>query len=358
MFIRRIAAAAAMLLILGATACSSLITAYLINELLNDKAPRRSWTGTVTDQGDHPVEGVNVTILAEVSGDDNILKFEDTTDDLGKFDIKYRWSKEVSYTLKVTDQSDRVIFQQNYGTVELDDRNTDITITGSFGVQLSGVVRDSAGDPLGGVALIGATASSLTETPSVLLDADDNPLYVVTNEAGVFTLTGTIGRYGIVCAYHPDHGFAYGYGEDLDNNNEVAINIDMGNAGRYNVDAQVIDALGTPLANRVLEPDQQFRIVCSQPFNLSETMDTVVQEEALFPSLVTKPSVQHPVEFSFVVAATGVNGVCSGLQNVLGGNYSIRLLKVGSDNPATALVISDNPLILGQNQQIVVRVND
>jgi hypothetical protein len=357
MFIRKAAAAAAVLAILVIDGCSSLITAYLINELLNDKAPRRSWTGVVEDQSGTPVENVKVEILAEVAGDDNILKFDDTTDDLGAFDIKYRWSKEVSYTLKITDQSDRVIHEQNFGKVELADRKTDITITGSFGVQLSGVVRDANGDPVGGVAIVGATASSLTEVPTVLVDAESQPSYVVTNEAGVFTLVGTIGRYGIICAFHPDHGFAYGYGEDLDNNGEVAINIDMGGSGRYNVDAQVIDGVGTPIASRVLEPDQQFRIVCSQPFNLSTTMDTVVEDNALFPALATKPSVQQPTEFSFAVAATGPNGVCSGLQNVLGGNYSIKLLRIGNDNAATALVISDNPLILAQNEQIVVRVN-
>lgn len=338
--------------------CSSLLTAYLVNELLNDKAPRRKWTGVVTDQTNTPLANLKVQIAAEVAGDDNILRFDDTTDDLGKFDISYRWSKEVSYTLRVIDQSDRILHQQVYGKVELADRNTDIKISGAFGVQLSGVVRDYNGDPISGALIIAATASSLGETPTILNGLDNAPAYVVSTQAGVYTISGTIGRYGIVCAYHPDHGFAYGYGEDLDNDLQVPVNLDLGGPGRYNINAQVIDGLGSPLANRVLEPDQQFRIRGSQPFNLSATMDEVEEDNpTIFPSLVTKPSVQHPTQFEFLVAATGANGVASGLQSVLGGNYRIELLRVSNDNPATALVISNNPLVLARDEQVVVRVN-
>jgi hypothetical protein len=87
-------------------------------------------------------------------------------------------------------------------------------------------------------------------------------------------------------------------------------------------------------------------------------VDAVVQDNPqLFQGLSTKPSVQHPQEFVFLVAATGNNGTASGLQNVLGGNYRIELLRADNDNPATALVISSNPLVLSRDEQIVVRVN-
>lgn len=358
MFKLRLLAGCALAILLAANSCSTLLTAYLVNELLNDKAPRRSWTGIVTDQAGTPLPNLTVQVLAEVAGDDNILRFDDTTDDLGKFDVKYRWSKEVNYTLRVRDQSERVVFEQAFGKLELADRNTDITITGSFGVQLSGVIRDFRGDPVAGALIIAASASGLTDTPTVLLGFDSKPSHSVTTQAGVYTLTGTIGRYGIICVYHPQHGFAYGYGEDLDNDRQVAINIDLGGPGRYNVSAQVIDGFGNPLGNRVLDPNQQFRVRCRQPFNLSEAVDAVVADNPqLFQGLSTNPSVQHPQEFMFLVAATGDNGVASGLQNVLGGNYQIELLRANNDNPATALVISSNPLILARDEQIVVRVN-
>jgi protocatechuate 3,4-dioxygenase beta subunit len=255
MFKLRLLAPLLTAVLLSISSCSTLLTAYLVNELLNDKAPRRSWTGVITDQAGTPLPNLKVILLAEVAGDSNILRFDDTTDDLGKFDIKYRWSKEVSYTLRVQEATDRVVFEQSYGKVELADRNTNITITGSFGVQLSGVVRDFRGDPIAGALVIAATASGLTDTPTILLGADNKPAYTVTTQAGVYTLTGTIGRYGIICVYHPSHGFAYGYGEDLDNDRQVAINTDLGGSGRYTVSAQVIDGFGSPLSNRVLEPD-------------------------------------------------------------------------------------------------------
>ena len=51
-----IAALAALLW--GLSGCSTVITALLINELLNDEAPKRNWSGVVRDTTGEPVGGM------------------------------------------------------------------------------------------------------------------------------------------------------------------------------------------------------------------------------------------------------------------------------------------------------------
>jgi hypothetical protein len=75
--------------------CSTIVAALLINELLNDEAPKRKWTGTVTDTTGEPVGGLLVQVRAEVEGDDDTLSFSDTTGLDGKYEIGYRWHEDV-----------------------------------------------------------------------------------------------------------------------------------------------------------------------------------------------------------------------------------------------------------------------
>ena len=57
-------AAAAML----AASCTAALAGLLIYQLLDDEAPTRTWTGTVSDMAAEPVGGVLVQVRAEVAG--------------------------------------------------------------------------------------------------------------------------------------------------------------------------------------------------------------------------------------------------------------------------------------------------
>jgi len=222
---------------------------------------------------------------------------------------------------------------------------------------LSGVVRDHLGDPIKGALVVGASAASLDDTPVAILDKDGNPAFVVTNDSGVFDIQGAVGKYGIACAFHPDHGFSYAYAEDADANGSIPLNIDMGAPGTYNVKVKVVDGTLTPLANQVLSADRRFRLRLYQPFNLGSIVDQVVADESLFPGLVGDPSELHQSNVTINVLSTGDDGIAQLNEDAVGGNYSIELLKVESDDPATALVVSETPLVLYKDTTVVVRVN-
>lgn len=336
--------------------CSTLITAYLINELLNDKAPKRTWSGTVRDTTGQPVGGIDVEVIGEIEGDTNLAKFKDTTDVDGSYSIGFRWNDNVMYTVQVIHEG--VIFaSEEYGTVELSDRVTDFTIQGAVNIELSGVVRGPDGQPIDGVLVVGASASALDATPVTLLDTGNKTQYDITSDSGVYQLTGSISRYGVVCAYHPDHGFAYAYGEDDDNNGSIALQVNMGDNEDHTVSVQVVDGVGTPISNQVLPAARQFRLRMGTPFNLSAPVDVAVAENGLFPGLVGEPSDTHPSSVTLTIQATGANGIAQDPQEMPGGNYSLWLLNVYDDELATALVQSDNPLVLFEDSTVIVRVN-
>jgi len=343
-------------ILLWASGCSTIVTALLIKELLDEKAPRRTWSGTVRDSAGLPVGGVLVQLRAEVEGDNDIVTFSDTTDLDGEYAIKFRWNKEVDYVIRVVHEG--VVFaEENYGAIELSDQTTDFIIQGAVTTSLAGMVRGHDGSPLEGVLLVAATASGLGATPIVLLDDEAQPRYYITNDSGVFDIEGAVSRYGVICAYHPTYGFAYAYAEDDDKDGSIPLNIDMGLAGTYEVHVQVVDGLGTPVANTILAPSRQFRLRFSQPWNLGTVVDQVVSEQALFQGLVGNPSDNHPSTETIIVQATGANGIAENSEQISGGNYALSLLNINDDEPATALVTSENPLILHENTTVTVRVN-
>jgi hypothetical protein len=349
-----IAAVVAMLWLL--TGCSTVLTALLVNELLNDEAPKRTWSGTVRDTTGEPVGGMLVEVRAELQGDDDLLHFSDTTDMDGEYRVGYRWHKDVNYGIRVVHEG--VVFaEEQFGNIELKDMETVFIIQGAVSIELAGVVTDWDNNPLEGVLVIGASASSLTGSPSVMLDGDGETRHYITAESGIYTIEGSVARYGIVCAYHPNHGFAYAYGEDDDSDGSIALNIKMGEAGIHDVDVQVVDGLGTPIALQVLPADRQFRLRMSQPWNLGIVVDDVVEQNELFQGLVGDPSDGHPETVTITVQAAGLNGIAENSEQVPGGLYELSLLNVQNDTPATALVNSDNPLALHEDAIVVVRVN-
>jgi hypothetical protein len=356
MLFRRLLAPAIVLTIILTTGCSQLITAYLVSQLLDDSAPKRTWSGVVRDTSNKPVEGVEVQVRGEVEGDTNIMKFTDTTDAEGKYQIKFRWNKQVQYTVQIVHEG-VVMANEEFGTIQLGDRSNDFVIQGAVKVQLSGVVRGPNGQPLNGVLLIGASATALNATPVVLLNTTGKTQYQVTSDSGVYTLEGTIGRYGIVCAYHPDYGFAYVYGEDTDHNGSIALNLDMGASGNFNVKIQVVDGTLQPIASQILPAARQFRCRLGVPFNLGSAVDAAVSENSLFQGLVGKPSDKHPNAVTFTVQATGANGIAEDQRVVAGGSYQLTLLNVLNDEQATALVRSENPLVLHEDSTVAVQVN-
>ncbi|MCC7479770.1 carboxypeptidase regulatory-like domain-containing protein [bacterium] len=336
--------------------CSTLITAYLVNELLNDEAPRYKWTGVVQNTAGDPVEDVKVEVRGEVSGDDNVAVFSDTTDNTGSYSITFRYNGNISYKVRVS-KDGQVLAEQSFGEVEKGDKTTNFTLQGTVNATISGTVEDSSGDPIEDVLLVAASVDELDETPTVLLDSENNPRYVQSGESGIYSIEGSIGAYAIICAYHPDHGFAYGYAEDSDGDGSVAINLVMGAEGSHEVRVRVVDSGGNPIVLQVLSANQQFRLRLDTRFNLGETVDEVVSAEALFPGLVGVPSDSHPQAETLSVQATSLGGFAEGSLTVPGSTYEISLLNISSNEPATAIVNTANPLAVDGDETIDVRVN-
>lgn len=336
--------------------CSAIVAAYLVNQLLNDKAPKKTWSGHVKDSSGDPVAGVKVQVRGTVAGDSNIATFDDETDATGYFAIAYRWNQNVEYSIRVT-QGDVELVSIDYGTIDKSDRVSELTINGAVNVELSGTVVGPDDQPLSGVLVVGASADSLTMTP-VAFVSGSKIQYDITNAAGIYTLNGAVSKYGIVCAYHPDHGFAYAYGEDSDHDKSITNKIVMGLKGNFTVKAQVVDNGGTPLTPQVLSPGRQFRLRMQTPFNLSSSVNVVVAENGLFPGLVGDPGDTHPAAVTLIVQAVGASGFSTSTMQVPGSTYQISLLNIGDDNPATALVFgTPNPMPLYQNSTVIVKVN-
>ncbi len=356
MFVRKTIGALVLCAGLSLTGCSTLISAYLVKELLNDEAPRYKWSGVVQNTAGDPVKDVKVEVRGEVSGDDNIATFSDTTDNTGSYSITFRYNGNVSYKVRVS-KDGTVLAEQSFGEVEKGNKTTNFTLQGTVNATISGTVEDSAGDPIEDVLLIAATVDELTDDPTVLLDTDNNPRYVQSGESGIYSIDGSIGTYAIVCAYHPDHGFAYAYAEDSDGDGSVALNLVMGADGDHEVRVRVVDSGGNPIPLQVLSSDRQFRLRMDTPFNLSESIDDVVSAEALFPGLVGVPSDTHPQAETLSVQATSLGGFAEGSLIVPGSTYLISLLNISSNQPATAIVNTANPLPVDGDETIDVRVN-
>lgn len=341
---------------LSLTSCSTLISAYLVNELLNDEAPRYKWTGVVTDTEGDPVEDVEVQVLGMVDGDNDVATFKDTTDNTGSYSITFRYNNNISYSVKVV-KDGQTLAEQEFGEVDKGNKTTNFTLQGTVNATISGTVEDSAGDPIEGVVLIAASVDALNDDPTVLLDGDNNARYAESGESGIYSIDGSIGNYAIICAYHPDHGFAYGYSEDSDHDGSVALNLVMGGEGDHDVRVRVVDSAGDPIVLQVLEASRQFRLRLDTPFNLGESIDEVVSSEALFPGLVGVPSDAHPQAETLSVQATSLGGFAEGVLTVPGSTYEISLLNISSNTAATAIVNSDNPLAVDGDETIDVRVN-
>jgi hypothetical protein len=347
------------LVLLGVTfacSCSALVAAYLINQLLDEKAPKKTWSGHVYDHLGDPVAGVTVEVHGSVSGDSNIAKYSDGTDVQGFYSITYRWNDKVEYSIHVLSGTTELA-SIDYGKVEKTDRVTDINITGSVNMELSGIIRDGAGQPLSGVLVVGASAAERGESPAEFKKSNGKVDYDITNAAGIFALTGSISKYGIICAYHPDHGFAYRDGEDLTDSGSIDLSLAMGNTGTYNVRAQVVDATSNPVASQVLSGARQFRLRLQTPWNMAATIDKAVAENGLFPGLSGEPGDDHPSVQTLIVQATGANGFSTSSIDVPGSSYEVELLNINDNTAATALVLSDNPLALYQASTVLVRVN-
>jgi hypothetical protein len=337
--------------------CSSAILGYLVYDYLNDSAPKIWWSGKVTDSQGEPVAGVRVQVRAEVLGKDDVLAFSETTDKDGDFKLKFRWANEVSYSVRVYDENDQTVYDHFVGKVAKAEQKTDIVLEGSYHAEISGVVRDAEGKTLQNVVILVASANTLEADPAFLRDSEDALVYDETNEGGIYSITGRLLDYAIVCAYHPDYGFAYAYAEDTDSDGSIGLNIVMGTAGQHDVDVKVVNGLGLPIVSQVLATAQQFRVKMSQRWDFSEEMDAVVHDHNLFPGRGITPSDQQPETVVFAVQATDVNGIAQGVNDIAGASYDLSLLRIGDDQLATALVTSANPLALAEDSVITVRIN-
>jgi hypothetical protein len=225
-------------------------------------------------------------------------------------------------------------------------------------LEVSGVVRDAAGDPIDDALVLVGSASQPGGAVGLFQEGTATA-FDQTTASGVFQLSGLASEHVVAVAFHPDHGFAYATGEDEDSDGDLALNIVMGGLGLHDVSVQVVDGLGAPVESQVLEPSRQFRLRLRTPYDLSAEVDDVVSDNGLFvPELVSEPSQSHPVAKLLSVQSTGVGGVANSvLTEVVGGTYALDLLEIGSSQPATALVTSANPLPLGGPATVVVRVN-
>ncbi|MEZ5339625.1 MAG: carboxypeptidase-like regulatory domain-containing protein [bacterium] len=339
-----------------ATSCETVVAGLLVRELLNDEAPKRKWTGRVVDTKGEAVGGVVVQVRAEVNGDNDLLTFSDETDNSGEYEIGYRWHKDVNYSIRVNYEG-QTLAENFEGKIELKDQETDFVLQATLTSEVSGVVSDSEGNPLEGVLVIAASAQSLGGVPSPFLNDLSQPKYVITGDSGIFQIEGAIAKYGIVCAFHPDHGFAYDYDEDHDANGSIALSLKMGNSGNHEVRVQVRDGNDDPIVLQVLDPDRRFRLRLYEPWNLASVIDQVVSQNDIFPGLVGDPSDQHPETVEITVQSTDGGGFAETSEFVRGANYYMQLLRIENDQQATALIQSSNPLALDDDSIVIVRVN-
>ena len=120
-------AAMALVLLFAASGCAGVAAVLLVNELLDNEAPERTWSGTVTDQDGDPVGGLLVQVRAEIEGDSNLLHYSDQTDFAGEYNITYRWHKDVRYSVRVV--YDGVEYGlESYGRIDLGDKTTDFEV--------------------------------------------------------------------------------------------------------------------------------------------------------------------------------------------------------------------------------------
>lgn len=338
------------------SSCGGLLTAYLVQQLLDDSAPKRTWSGKVTNPLGDPVEGLKVQVRAAASGDDNILTFDDATDADGIYAIKYRWNENISFTLRVYD-GETVLVEKYIGKTSLTDQTNDFVVESALATSISGTVRDVNGAPIQGALVIGGTASEEQPEPLLFVDTEGKTAFDLSGESGVYEINGAVTQKAIICVYHPDHGFAYASAEDADSDGSVGLDIVMGDSGQYNVSVQIVDGLSAPVENQILSADRQFRLRLEVPYNFGSEVDAVVDDNALFGSLSGHPSDAHPSSATLIVQSTGANGIADGQLQLEGGAFDIRLLKLDSSDVATALVVSDDPVALGEDTTIVVRVN-
>jgi hypothetical protein len=129
MSIRVIAAGLLISAAILASGCVAGVAALLVYELLDDEAPVRTWTGTVTDTNTNPVGGVLVQVKAEVAGNDDVMHFSDTTAQDGTYTVKFRWHEDINYTIRVVGSESTVYYEEVIGKVPLVDREQDFVIT-------------------------------------------------------------------------------------------------------------------------------------------------------------------------------------------------------------------------------------
>ncbi|MCB1188664.1 hypothetical protein KDL29_16000 [bacterium] len=110
-----------------ATSCGAALAVLLVRELLNDEAPKRTWTGTVRDAEGNGVGGVLVQVRANVSGDDDTVSYSDETDFTGAYQIGYRWNEKVDYSIRVVFE-EQVLFEEQVGKIELGDQQKDMVV--------------------------------------------------------------------------------------------------------------------------------------------------------------------------------------------------------------------------------------
>jgi hypothetical protein len=347
-----IAGALALLL----SSCSSLVATYLINNYLNDKAPIFTWRGTVVDSENRGIPDATVRVRAEVADDDNVLDFTGLTDGTGHYQVQFKYSAKVSYRVSVL-VDDVVVAERNVGSVSKGDQRDDFVVD-SAGTQLqvSGVVTDADGDPVKDALVLVGSAASEGGAVSLFKDGSD-PAFVKTSDSGVFQLEGSANQHVVAVAFDPEHGFAYATGQDEDDDGDLGLNLRMGAIGTHTVDVQVVDGSGDPIVSQVLEPSRQFRLRLRTPYDLSEEVDGVVADNALFPELDGLPSDLQPTQKLFTVQSTDINGMADGELSAVGGAYNLDVLKRDSLDPATAIVQSNNPLALAGDSTVVVRVN-
>lgn len=353
MFVRTLLAAA---LALAVSSCTSLVASYLINNYLNDKAPIFTWRGSVVDTENRGISGATVRVRAQVAGDDNVLDFTGLTDGTGHYQVQFKYSAKVSYFVSVL-IDDVVVAEKNVGSVSKDDQRDDFVVdSAGSDLQVSGVVTDANGDPVKDALVLVGSAASEGGAVSFFKDGSDTA-FVQTSDSGVFQISGAANQHVVAVAFDPQHGFAYATGEDENDNGDLGLNLQMGAVGTHSVQVQVVDGNGAPIVSQVLDPARQFRLRLRTPYDLSEEVDAVVAANALFPELAGVPSDLQPAAKLFTVQSTGVNGIADGDLSVAGGTYDLDLVERDSLDPATAVVLSDNPLALAGDSTVIVRVN-
>ena len=115
--------------VLLASSCVAAGGIVLLGALLNDAAPTRVVSGTVTYADGNQHEPALVQMKASIAGDDDILvESAQIGPEGGFYSIKFKWNNEVNYTFRIVTEGGQEIYSEELGRIEKQDFQKDVIL--------------------------------------------------------------------------------------------------------------------------------------------------------------------------------------------------------------------------------------